>query len=478
MRRFLPEDVSRRQFLSTFAVAFPSLAVGRMPFEAGAPGSVSSSNPGFELIPKEEKRTLLNNRFLTFATVIRVNQIEASRGQNLGQDETALHTPEAVAAFRSAFARGWPDGRITWALSWLALRADSAQYKAIRKLVAEYHARFGDDVTFIPGGYFANAYSTREQVNKDLHEGLALAAAIVGGGYRPKSVIAGFLAAENQRFLAENEGIHVCQGNIWSQYGVDNQDGDGSICYPYYPSKEHFCKPAQAPEDFIDCVNLDGWTCDFLAAQRAAFAGGFNSRMGVGPIETIHGHGLEKGLREMLHTTAIHFDKGFELNGFAWVTNIWEIVIGPEGLADWLSAVRQRWPGTRCITHGEFGLLWREHFKDNTPLDYRFVERGSGIGGSDADKGIRWLMNREFRLALLRNWKNGGPEQVIDFTRYDLPAQEPRGLTRSWSLMGLINQKQTRPQDRPVSMRELPLEDQERIVGKYPELSSLLSPGA
>ncbi len=41
-------------------------------------------------------------------------------------------------------------------------------------------------------------------------------------------------------------------------------DGDGSICYPYYPSREHFCKPAQADSDFIDCVNLDGWTCDFL----------------------------------------------------------------------------------------------------------------------------------------------------------------------------------------------------------------------
>ena len=66
--------------------------------------------------------------------------------------------------------------------------------------------------------------------------------------------------------------------------------------------------------------------------------------MGVGPIETIHGPWKQRGLEEMLHTTSIHFDKGFELNGFAWVTNIWEVVIGPEGLADWLSAVRQRWP--------------------------------------------------------------------------------------------------------------------------------------
>lgn len=472
MRKSLSKNFTRRQLLSTIAVALPSLGRGRMPVPVGAPDGVSASAQGSCIATKSKKRTLADNRFLTFATVIRVNQIEATRSQNLGQDETALHTPEAVAAFRTAFARGWPDGRLTWALSWLALNNQSDQYKAIRRCVAEYHASYGDEVTFIPGGYFANAYNTRELVSRDLHDGLALASAVVGGGYRPKCVIAGFLAAENQRFLAENEGIHVCQGNVWSQYSVDNQDGDGSICYPYYPSKEHFCKPAQGKEDFIDCVNLDGWTCDFLAARRAGFANGFNSRMGVGPIETIHGHGIEKGRQEMLHTTALHFDKGFELNGFAWVTNIWEIVIGPEGLADWLSAVRQRWPRTCCITHGEFGLLWRQHFKDNSRLDYRFLERGSGIGGSDADKEIRWFMNQEFRLALLREATNRGSEQVIDFTRYDLPAQEPRQLTRSWSLMGQINQKQTRPQDRPLAWAELPLEDQKRIARRYPELSS------
>jgi len=31
-------------------------------------------------------------------------------------------------------------------------------------------------------------------------------------------------------------------------------------------------------------------------------------------------------------------------------------------------------------------------------VDYRFVQRGTGIGGSDADKEIRWFMNRDFRL--------------------------------------------------------------------------------
>lgn len=426
--------------------------------------------------------TLEGNRFLTLATVVRVNQIEVSRDRNAGVDEAADHTPENVAAFRAAVESGWPGARITWALSWCALRDRRKNYEAIRDLVSGFHARHGDEVTFIPGGYFANAYNTREQVNRDLHEALAMVSAIVGRGYRPRAVIAGFLAAANLRYLAEHEGIHVCQGNIWSQYAVDNQDGDGSICYPYYPSREHFCKPAQRRADFIDCVNLDGWTMDFLAARRAGFARGFNSRMGVGPIETIRALGPEKGLRQMMDTAAVHFDGGFELNRFAWVTNIWEICLieefrrkrgwtGLESLTAWLRETRKRWPQARCITHGEFGSLWRREFHDNRRLDYRFLARGTGLGGSDADKQIRWFMNRDFRLALLRQLAGDDAEQVIDFTRYSLPAQEPRDMTRRWSLLGRINQKNVRPQDAPVPLKSLPAEDLAIIRRHYPELA-------
>lgn len=88
----------------------------------------------------------------------------------------------------------------------------------------------------------------------------------MGPEYRPQAIVGGFVASDVIRYIAEVEHIHVVQGNIFSQYAVDNQDGDGSICYPYYPSKEHFCKPAQGDEDFIDCVNLDGWTVDFINA--------------------------------------------------------------------------------------------------------------------------------------------------------------------------------------------------------------------
>lgn len=421
---------------------------------------------------------LLGNRFLTFNAVVRVNQIEATRSRLIGQDETALHTPEAAQSFRDAFEKGWPGGRMTWAFSWLALQDPRENYKAIRQLVAGFHRKYGDEITFIPGGYFANMYNTREQVNADIHEALQRVSEMVGNGYRPRSIVAGFLSAANQRYLAEKEDIHVCQGNIWSQYAVDYGDGEGSISYPYYPSREHLCKPAQGKSDFIDCVNLDGWTCDFVSARRAGCDNTHNSRMGLGPIETFMNLGSDTGLKEVMATTAAHFDQGFDLNRFAWITTCWELSLlklRPElslcdSLSQWLEAVRNRWPQARCITQGEFGLVWRKHFHNNSKFDYRFKQRGSGIFGSDANLETTWAMNKDFRLALLRDWKASGPSHVIDFTRYDLAAEEPRDLGRNWSLMNRLNQKGIRPQDKPVLLSELTAEDRNVIARRCPDL--------
>ncbi len=435
---------------------------------------------------------LMGNRFFTFNTVVRVNQIETSRNEIHGKDESSVHSPVEARIFRETVEKGWPGARMTWSFSWLALNDQRKNYVDLRKLIVSYHKNYGDEITFIPGGYFANMYNTREQVNKDLHDGLQLVSEMVGDGYRPLSVIAGFLSAENLRYLAEEEDIHVCQGNIWSQYAIDNGDGEGSISYPYYPSSEHFCKPAQGKNDFIDCVNLDGWTIDFISGM---YPGGrqigddwCGSRQGVGPIETVIRLGIERGTKEMLATTAAHFDKGFELNGFAWVTCNWEMSLvesrkiygyqgrnGLEGMEIWFSEMRKRWPDAKCITQGEFGLLWRKHHKNNDPINYRFVQRGSGICGSDPELEIRWFMNKDFRLALLRNWKQDLPEQVIDFTRYDLKAQEPEDPepgqhSRNWSLMNRINQKGIRPQDKPISLNDLEDAEKEMIKKRYPEL--------
>jgi hypothetical protein len=448
-------SLTRRQFLQGAAASAASIAL------ADPAASLALASP-------------LHGRFLTHVSVFRVNQIEVTPTRNIGEDESADNRPERIRSRREAFARGCPQGKMTWAVSWLALHDTRKEYQEGRRLLADYHHRYGDEITFIPGGYFAPMYDTREHNRATIHAALGMISAMVGGGYRPQSLVAGFMDAENQRLLAQDEGIHVCQGQIWSQHGIDNGDGDGGICYPYYPSREHYLKPAQGKQDFIDCVCLDGWTCDFLAARRNGFEGGFNSRMGVGPIETVGNLGTKVGRQEMFDTTAMHFDRGHALNGFGFVTSIWELSIGhDDDLTWWLQAVRDRWSDTRVMTEGEFGLEWRKHTPNNDALNYRFDARGTGAPGSEKNLEIQWFMNREFRLALLHDWITNSTPMAIDFTRYDLKAEEPNQLQREWSLMNVLNQKGTRPQDKPTRLQDLSPENRRLIFARYGNLSKI-----
>ena len=57
------------------------------------------------------------HRFLTLATVVRVDQIEVTRDLSHGPDESAIHGPEEARVFREAIAESWPGGRITWWIS-------------------------------------------------------------------------------------------------------------------------------------------------------------------------------------------------------------------------------------------------------------------------------------------------------------------------------------------------------------------------
>ena len=183
-------NLSRRSFLKS------ALMAG---------GAALLASPGFGAdSDKPSLPKLKGSRFFTFNTVVRVNQIEVSRDRNAGEDEGTLHTLASVRKMRDCFEQGFPGGRMTWAFSWLALQDQRPNYQAIRKQVVEYHHTYGDEITFIPGGYFAPMYNRREQVNRDLHDALKLVSEMVGNGYRPRSVVAGYLAAENLRYLAEH----------------------------------------------------------------------------------------------------------------------------------------------------------------------------------------------------------------------------------------------------------------------------------
>jgi hypothetical protein len=451
------------------------------------------SRGGSAIFKMPDAINLKGNRFVTLCIMIRTTPWEVSRDVKLiDEDESEIHTLEVVRSLREAFSENNPEGRLTWGFTLNALEDKRTNYQDIRKYTVECHKKYGDEITYFPG-YFPALYLPRARVNREISEALALIEDIAGDGYRPGSIIGGFLSSENMRYLSEEENIHVAHGVIWSQHAVDGGGADGSPSYPYYPSKEHFCKPAQDRSDFIDCVNLDGWSVDFECArvsggiQGTTPFNGASSRRGVGPIETYCEWGLDIGHLSVMHTQSIHFDRGFELNGFGWVPNIWEaaLVLKPErkdwgkdfipkAMRKWVTDTIRRWPGVKFIPFGDFGEIWRQSYNGNS-WNYRFEERGLGIGNSWGDEDLRWFMNKSFRLALLKNWQQNTPEMVIDLTRYDLPAKEPADPSpekpvKDWSLMNRINQKGIRPSDKPVLIKDLTEDDRELIKSYYPEL--------
>lgn len=458
---------------------------------AGA--SIAAESRGFAaannlFFPPPMPTQLNGNRFVTFCIMIRTTPWEVSRDVKLlDRDESTWHTLDGVKSMREAFSRSNSDGRMTWGFTLNALEDQRVNYCQIRDYAVECHERYGDEVSYFPG-YFPAMYLPRERVNREMTEAIQIISSFVGKGYRPQTIMGGFLSADNLAYLAQKEDIHTAHAVIWSQHAIDGGGADGSPSYPFYPSTQHFCKPAQSAKDFIDCVNLDGWTMDFICARKSGALDhkitGYNSRRGVGPIETYVGWGIDLGHREVMHTQSIHFDEGFTRNNFAWVTNIWEAQMVHEfgkdlvcsALELWVTDTKKRWPDTRFVSFGEFGLIWRATHPTNERWDYNFLERGSGLGDSYNNLEIEWFMNKHFRLALLRDWHENSPRKVIDFTRYDLSAHEPPDPSpqrpqKSWDLMNRINQKQLRPQDKPVALADLPLEDRTFIFNAIPELA-------
>ena len=456
----MDDNWTRRRFLNVTAGSAAALALAGM-----APDALSEVG----------KSSGLRGRFLTHVSVVRVNQIEVTPTRSIGEDESADNRPERIRSRRDAFARGCPGGSMTWAISWLALIDPRPEYKEARKLLASYHDRYGDEITFIPGGYFAPMYDDPRAQPADHRQG---AGHDLADGRRriPAAVPGGRLSGRGEPAATwpAMRAFTSARGRSGASTASTMATATAASAIPITPAAEHYLKPAQGPADFIDCVCLDGWTCDFLTARREGFEGGFNSRMGVGPIETVGNLGVEAGRREMMATTAMHFDRGCELNGFGFVTGIWEVSVGhDDDLAWWLQAVRERWPDTQVVTEGAFGLEWRKHVPNNANLNYRFDAKGTGAPGSEKNLEIEWFMNREFRLGLLRDWTTNSPWMAIDFTRYDLPAHEPDVLQREWSLMNVLNQKGTRPQDKPLRLGQLSPEDQRRIYARYPDMKNL-----
>ena len=81
----------------------------------------------------------MGNRFLTICSLIRVNQIEVRRDTAIGTDESEIHTAASARLFRETIEKNLPGAKLTWALSWLALKDRRENYVELKKQIVFYH---------------------------------------------------------------------------------------------------------------------------------------------------------------------------------------------------------------------------------------------------------------------------------------------------------------------------------------------------
>ena len=426
----------------------------------------------------------MEKRYLILNTLVRRYTIETNATEHLtfikNQTEAGIHkfkkneerehSARKCIAYSKAIRRAFPDAKLTWSVSYQALSCQNRKYRAIRQALKSIHEEYGDDIAYCPGGYSANVYAPREVVNNEMDEAHEMICAFMGG-YKPRSLLAGFLASENIAHAREKWGIKAVQGHAFSQHGIDAWDTDGGVCYPFYPSKTHFLKPAQGKDDIIDCLNLDGWSIDFVSARHNGITGVpkhlqsgtfklINSRLGVGPIETLHRYGVDIGLKEMQSTVNTHFsEEALKHNPFGYITDNYEIVEARRvgGYAKWLAWIKATYPDTKCLTMADFAEVYMKEYADNSRLSNMFYQKGSGIDSSFANQEVVWIMNKAFRMGLLKqkDVEDSGLF-LYDLTEYTGNDREPQEVgVRNWSMMNILNQKQTRPQDKPQRIDDL-----------------------
>ena len=93
---------------------------------AGAAASLAFASAELRALEPIEDKFALRGRYLTHISVVRVNQTEVTPDRAIGEDESTYNSPDRIRSRREAFAKGCPGGKMTWAISWLALN-DSRQ---------------------------------------------------------------------------------------------------------------------------------------------------------------------------------------------------------------------------------------------------------------------------------------------------------------------------------------------------------------
>lgn len=394
-------------------------------------------------------RSLLGRRLFTPVFLLRQWQIEKGKGEHAGEFEEPLVTDERLIELRSMVAACFPKGRVTWSLSRGAILSPGDHWSVIRRRLTEFREQYGDAIVPNPVAGYTVLHRSCAEVEEELFELLDSLANWLGES--PRAVHAWILLARTIERTLERFDLDAVSGQCWSQYGVDHMSMEGSVPYPYYPSRRHFLVPGRNKDDqldvpLLDVISLDPVTARFTRKQHKRFC-----RMGLQLLETVNWKrvGPEHGLQAMQSVARTYLTDNRECLPFSWITTTQELVEmfrHPYSFSSYRSfweSLAAEYSDLEVITTADFGRDFKVTYREND-WHYRFRARGSGVGPSDPETEIAWEFTRDMRRATLtrRRWGRRR-EQLIDYVDYTQDVREHDGPSSDYSLKASPWQKRS-----------------------------------
>lgn len=137
-----------------------------------------------------------------------------------------------------------------------------------------------------------------------------------------------------------------------------------------------------------------------------------------------------------------------------------------------LSALKKKYPDLKIVPFGEVGESFRKEHPDNRQLHYEFVHQGIGFGGSLENVRLYWYLNKYFLPLHSGGYSTGHEKSHRLYGLYQTGRPNPKiriialeKFREIGSLLGDINQKGLREQDKPIDFVRLS-EAQKELIGR------------
>ena len=209
---------------------------------------------------------------------------------------------------------------MTWAVSWSALQDTRKEYKETANSSPTFTVTSATKSPSSRAVISRRVQHARAGIAPPFATALGMVSAMVGGNLVPQSS-SPVMDAENQRLLAKTKTSTFARDRSGASTASTTAMAMAASAIPTTPAANTISSPPRASRiSSIASASTAGPATSLLLGAKGSRADSTAASASV-PSRAVGNLGKEVGRKEMLDTTAMHFDAGRALNGFGFVTS-------------------------------------------------------------------------------------------------------------------------------------------------------------